>query len=289
MAAPLAYLALMAACVGVQAGGAYSAEDAWALAHLEQSVYCSADEFNGWSVGPQVYNVDSTRTKFIYNKVSEATAGVGALQDPAGCFVAIRGTLGLVQDIADLDFGMKSFGRDSCAECKTHAGFLDEWESIKGDVFGALEAFNCTAQPLYLTGHSLGAAMLHMMIYDALEAGYSIAHATAMEAPRPGDRAFKAGLQKVIAAKAPDASIHRITHAHDVYPHLPPYGLFGYTHALPEIFYPVTATYSNYTDCGLDDSADFGGGKCANEIPVWACNPSYHCWFGGLNPCSCGK
>jgi len=271
----------------------YSWVDAWAMAHLSAATWCSAEQFNRWSVGSQKYSVDASKVRLIQNPLTQATVGVGRMTNPDGCFVAVRGTHDGVQDFLDGVFVMVGFNRPSCPDCRGHAGFLASYESVRLEVFAALELFGCKGRKLYLTGHSLGAAMLHFLLYDAIEANYEILHVTAMESPRPGNHAFATALQSAIARKA-NFDAYRVTYSTDLVVHVPPFALVdysccSYTHALPEIYYGTGANSDDYTDCGLDDSMDDGLGKCANSHLPWKFDLSHHCWFGNMNPCSCGS
>merc|ERR1739848_438787 len=124
---------------------------------------------------------------------------------------------------------MTKFHRSSCANCWIHSGWSKSYESIKKRIFGALEEFGCQHKSLYITGHSLGGAVLHYFLYDALESNYSIKRVTAMETPRPGNKQFATALQ----ASLSNAKVYayRITHYQDFFVHMPPYGLADYAHA----------------------------------------------------------
>merc|ERR1712113_83054 len=102
---------------------------------------------------------------------------------------------GKKSSIIDAKFWLTDFGRDSCTKCKIESGFKANYESIKNGIFGALDAFGCKNQALFLTGHSLGAASVHFLLFDALDLGYKVAHMYALESPRPGTPQFAEVLQ----------------------------------------------------------------------------------------------
>lgn len=257
---------------------AYDPQTGMALAKLEQAVYCGADRFNSWNVGDQLFTVDPTKVRYIKDKVTEAVAGVGSMSEPRGCFVAVQGTEGTVQSIIDGVFWTERFKRDSCDECWVHAGWHQSYESIKGDVFQALQDFGCQGQALYMTGHSLGAAVLHYLLYDAVEAGYQVASALAMESPRPGDSGFSKALQ----SKVEGLDAYRVTHYQDIVVHLPPPEIAHYEHALPEIYYGARSG-TDYQDCGMDDDTT----NCSNQWKIFQLTGDDHCWFSDINPCGC--
>lgn len=269
----------LAACFA--SGAAYDAQVGRALGQLQQAVNCGADRFNSWAVGEQSYAVDPSKVRYYHNSVTDSVVGVGRMTDPDGCFVAVQGTTTTVQAIEDGEFWTKPFDRASCTNCWIASGWSDIYESIKDDVFNTLREFGCGARPLYITGHSLGAAVATYVLYDALDANYTVAHMIAMESPRPGDNAFAAALQAKIVGNSIDAV--RITHSHDPVVHLPFAGVANYSHALEEIYYPAENA-DDYEACGYDDAT----WKCANQFSFpWLWNKADHCWSSGINPCAC--
>jgi hypothetical protein len=274
---------LVAACLAaasLSASYAYNPKDGLALARLEQAVYCGEERFNKWDVGVQAYTVDTSKVRFIKDAKTQSAAGVGSMTDPNGCFVAFQGTKGTVSSIIDVDFFTKKWDRGSCQDCWIHSGWAYSYESIRTDIFGALEQFDCQHKPLYVTGHSLGSAVAHYFIYDAIEADYTIKHLMAMESPRPGDTSFASALQAKVQTAAVDA--YRITHYQDIVVHVPPYGLANYIHALPEIYYK-SRSGTDYEVCGMDDDT----WNCANQWPLINLTADDHCWYADINPCSC--
>lgn len=275
VAAAVSLVALLMSAKG------FNLDDAQALAHLEGATYCDAERFNKWDVGDQLYSVDAAKVRLVQDVSTEATAGIGRMLEPDGCFVAVRGTNGVWQSILDADFVTAKWDRPSCQDCWLHAGFMKSYESIRTRVFDTLEEFGCQNKPLYLTGHSFGAAVMHYLLYDAIAASYSIARATAMESPRPGDQGFAVALQKILATQ-PGADVVRITHYQDLVPHVPPYHIANYRHSLPEIYFG-TRNGSGYKECGLDDNTS----NCANQWPLWDLTMDDHCWFADMSPCGC--
>lgn len=259
----------------------YSPSDGSALAHLASALYCGKDNFNRWNVHSQKYDVDSSKVRWIQNWGSRATAGVGRMNNPNGCFVAIRGTDGWIQAVLDGVFPTEKFNPDTCEDCRVHIGWKMSYDSIKKTIFRTLEEFGCEGRDLYLTGHSLGAAVLHFLLYDVLEANYTVAYTTAMETPRPGNHAFAEALQKKVEVTGTKA--WRITHYRDVVPRLPPRGILNYVHALPEIYFGARQG-TDFQNCGYDDMSL----HCINQWMPWRLSGKDHCWYADGNPCYCG-
>jgi hypothetical protein len=259
----------------------YSYDDGLALAHLLSATYCGKDNFNSWNVHSQLYDVDSSKVRWIQHYSSRATAGVGRMNNPDGCFVAIRGTDGWIQVVLDAIFLTAKFNPDTCEGCKVHKGFELTYNSIKKKIFRALEEFGCEGKELYLTGHSLGGAVMHLLLYDVLEANYTVAYATAMESPRPGNHAFADALKEKVEATGTKA--WRVTHNKDIFTRLPPRGLLNYVHALPEIFFGARDG-KDFQNCGYDDMSR----HCVNHWLPWQLSFKDHCWYADQNPCWCG-
>lgn len=117
----------------------------------------------------------------------------------------------------------------------------------------ALREVGCALQGkdnvLYITGHSLGAALTHLAMFTLHNVGYRIATTYSFEAPRIGNKAFSDAFASRFSRKFP---VFRITHSMDPVPHLPPKSL-GYEHVPTEVWYDAAG---NYTVCvGAEDNA----------------------------------
>jgi len=248
------------------------------MAYTEKAVYCGEDRFNNWDVGKSNVRgpkVDASRVRFVSQNFTQAAAGVGRMLDPPGCFVAMRGTLGTVNSLFDAMFWRTSFGRRSCPGCEVEYGFLQCYEAIRPGVFEALLDLGCREEPLYLVGHSMGAAGITYAFFDAVEAGYRVAAVYAMESPRPGNLAFSRAVQ----ARANDVAAWRVSHYRDIVVHLPPAEM-GFAHALDEIYYTHRAG-TGYEECGVESP------NCSEQWWPWQWSFADHEWYADVNPCSC--
>lgn len=271
----------VALCLALAASArAFNATDGLMMAYLEQAAYCSQERFESWDVGDAIPHgpaVDRSRLRLVHDKTMDATAGVGAMRQPEGCFVAIKGTTGKIDSLLDALFYQVSFNRSSCSGCEVEHGFLLYYQSIQAPVFQALRDFGCQELPLYLVGHSLGAASLNYLLYDALDAGYKVKRMYALEAPRPGNPAFAAALQEKVNRSGVDAK--RIAHYQDIVVHLPPKVLY-FEHALDEIYFPARSGTA-YRECGAEEA------DCSNRWMPWRLTGRDHCWYSDINPCGC--
>lgn len=251
----------------------YSEEVGLKIMGFYKSVACgSASRFHPRNTGER---------RFIRNKVSGENAGVGVMTDRSGCFVALQGTHTKPQRWLDAAFVPVPFRNQTCGGCEVDMGFLLNYEGVSNQIFDALHELACKEKPLFLIGHSLGAAGIHYMLYDALEAGYTVEYAYALESPRPGNKQFAAMLQQ----KVQGVSAWRTTHHHDIVVQVPPPIILGYSHALHEIFYDQSSG-THYREChGLEDITC----SALYELQPWLWTAKDHCWYAGHNPCECGS
>ena len=86
---------------------------------------------------------------------------------------------------------------------------------------------------LWVTGHSLGGAMASLAATTISKLGYmspdKIKLITFGE-PRVGDADYASAVDTLIPY------VYRIIHAHDIVPHVPPRGLYGYIHHKGEVW-----------------------------------------------------
>lgn len=202
------------------------------------------------------------------------------MSDRSGCWAAIRGTHTKQQWWLNAQFVPVVFRSKTCVGCKVDDGFLKNYEATSTQIFTALKEFGCKDKPLYLVGHSLGAAGLHYLMYDAMEDGYTVKYMYAMESPRPGNKAFAKALLK----KAQGVSAWRITHHADIVVQVPPPVVLGYSHALFEIFYDEK-NGTHYRTCPALES--LGCSLKFAALPVMLTWRD-HCWYVGRDPCGCG-
>ncbi|EXJ92291.1 hypothetical protein A1O3_00841 [Capronia epimyces CBS 606.96] len=155
----------------------------------------------------------------------DATGFVALDHTTQQIIISFRGSQSLQNFVADAEFPLSP--STICTGCEVHTGFLDSWTSVKSLVQGAVETAR-TTYPSYgvvSTGHSLGAALATLAAADLRNGGYGVSLYT-YGSPMVGNIA----LATFITAQ--DANF-RITHANDLVPKLPGYGL-GYAHVSPE-------------------------------------------------------
>jgi triacylglycerol lipase len=108
---------------------------------------------------------------------------------------------------------------------KVHAGFKVGLERVLADVLAALKPHREARKPLWLTGHSLGAALATLLAAELQKKRFPVQGLYTFGSPRVGDGEFAAALQ----AKLPER-IHRFVNHEDLVTRVPPRKL-GYEHA----------------------------------------------------------
>lgn len=132
--------------------------------------------------------------------------------------VAFRGTDGPLDVLFDLSFDQKhddTFG----VEGKVHEGFLaainSGWPELRAEIMARTAANQ--GKPVYVTGHSLGAAMASLAAIRLKLDGFNISGVYLNSTPRTGDATF---------AKFYDAHLRDVTYRvvidEDIIPRLPP-------------------------------------------------------------------
>ena len=106
-----------------------------------------------------------------------------------------------------------------------HAGFLRAFNTVAPEILNDLRnSPNTAGKPLWLTGHSLGAALSTIMAASCVNAGLSIAGHYNFGSPRAGDSSFTSFYNERCASVT-----FRFVNNNDIVPRVPPRGL-SYDH-----------------------------------------------------------
>jgi len=198
---------------------------------------------------------------------------VGKLKDTSGCLLAFRGSATVESWIRDFSILKKSVQEDfeGCERhrfhgCRVHSGFLKIWKNVKAGVLKALDDVGCTPYSgenhLYMTGHSLGAALANLAAFDLESSGFQIAKTYTFESPRIGNKAFADAFDTHFSSRIP---VFRITHNADIIVHAPP-RLMSYHHVGQEAWYDKDG---DYRVCKHSEDS-----SCANQFSRHFPHPS---------------
>ena len=147
----------------------------------------------------------------IQDHETNVTSFAGLLRYPDKTVLAFQGTI-TDESIDGVEDWLQNFRVEQVSAMglpgQVHEGFLVQLQLIWDDILAGLKDNN---QPLYLTGHSQGAAVA-VLAAKALELqGIAVEATYTFAAPRPGDAEFAASL------KTP---VYRFEFGDDVVPHV---------------------------------------------------------------------
>mmetsp|Transcript_42292 Transcript_42292/g.111859 ORF Transcript_42292/g.111859 Transcript_42292/m.111859 type:complete len:336 (-) Transcript_42292:284-1291(-) len=229
-----------------------------AFAALTQASYCGPDERllswqcdacrdAGFHVVPGTVRFVEHREIVEANSTSAYVARITVPDAPSndGCVIAFRGSQTLTNWIRDSQLWPRSVPYEWCDGCEVEYGFAEILKNVSPKLIRTLAEIGCVPEreasaasgkvsSLYLTGHSLGAAVSTLAMCFLGEAGFNIKLSYNFESPRVGNAAFASVFDKEFTRSIP---VYRVTHRKDPVVHLPPRPIFGYTHVSVEVFY----------------------------------------------------
>ncbi|CAK9075868.1 Mono- and diacylglycerol lipase (MDGL) [Durusdinium trenchii] len=234
----------------------YEEDVARAFASLTSASYCGADEgLMNWTCR-ECEDVDlrlnlSTlrfveRRELIQPNSTFVLLARVSTRTTSGCVLSFRGSTTVTNWIEDFRFWNTPVPFSWCKGCYVEAGFSSIWHSVKDEVQLKLGQMGCvpvnqrasvsSTSNLYITGHSLGAAVGTIAMCSLEASGYNVGLSYLFESPRVGNTPFTEAFDHEFARRIP---MYRITHSRDPVPHLPPRYLTGfrYAHVNYEVFY----------------------------------------------------
>lgn len=288
----------------------FNAKEAKMFAHLSQASYCGEDDrLKNWTCLPcqqAGLNVVPGSVRLLsHTEIWEANSTfmymarvAGAPSSPVdGCILSIRGSETITNWIRDLQaWPFKPHAFDWCDGCFVDYGFYTVWKNAEAEVLAALDDNGCrprgsvggdpSGSPhLYITGHSMGAAVATVAMCILQGMGYDVKLSYIFESPRVGNSAFASAFNKFFASEHA-VSAWRVTHARDPVVHLPPRVPFDYTHVGYEAWYsdnasqaPVICETGEDPACSakydVADTLPFGSDHCSTPLAT------------GSNICDC--
>jgi len=236
--------------------GSYDEDKAKQLYMFSSAAYCHPESITNWDCKPCQAIDASFRAQAITNSTEQTQGLVGS--GNGRIIVSFRGSENIPNWIDDIDMRKMPYPYSGCSGCEVHSGFYAAWASLQDQTLRLVND-EVKKQPhakIYVTGHSLGAAMAVLCAADlAFTHGLSIEAVYTFGDPRAGNSKF------VELFEAASKETWRVTHWRDPVPHLVPEAL-GFAHVPTEVFY--TQDSSNFTVCngsGEDDS-------CSNQFWV---------------------
>jgi len=210
-------------------------------AYQVESDYPNIDGWNCSGCCPMLTNVQQAT---YFNNDNTNTFGYVAYDSSLSAVImAFRGTVDLENWIQDLNFSTLSPFPGN-PNVNVHAGFYSDFQSVSDQAFSLAQNYLSHYQTttLYVTGHSLGAAMAQLAaITYKLDNPSITTNVYTFGCPRTGDPAFSSYYASTV-----DSSF-RTSHWEDIVVHLPQ-KLLGFWHTPNEAFFDE-AFDPQYTFC----------------------------------------
>lgn len=222
--------------------------------NISQSSYCVGPTID-WTCNTCNNNV--VLDYIVENKGSRAIMGYDKLTKTL--FVAFRGSSNIQNWINNLQVSKISPYENESIHVEK--GFYTSYIDIKSQIFSNLHqlAKKYDSNQMSVTGHSLGAAQATLFSYDLLtNSTYDLLNLYTFGSPRVGNKYFSYDFTDKFLST-------RITHYHDIVPHVPEEFL-GYLHIGNEVWY--NRPNSEYIICNDEYEED---NTCSNS-----CSPT-HC------------
>lgn len=206
-----------------------------------------------------VYSRATIQTERAHVLIRAVTAASSTAEDPAPressvIIVAFRGTKCIRDFITDAEFFRIPFfvcAGDPKPAGAVHAGFLLGARSVIDAVHDAVASVQAAAGslPVFLTGHSLGAAQATLAALMLERRGVAVAGVYTFGSPRAGDAAFRNAFNACPDPQAPNSNpladrAFRFVNQLDIVPRVPGW-LAGFRHVGQcEFFTPVGAPFA---------------------------------------------
>mgnify|MGYP006105098587 CR=1 FL=1 len=224
---------------------------------LSQAAYC-AENINEWNC--ITCDKDIILEYIVLRNDNKAIQGYDKVTDTI--FTAFRGSSNIQNWLNNIK--LKKISPYNNSNIQVEKGFFNQYNYLKPEIIENLSMLSkkYNTNKLLITGHSSGAAIATIMTYDILNFynNYKIVHLFNFGSPRVGNKNFVEDFNNY------NISSYRVTHYHDMVPHVPE-ELLGYHHISNEIWY--NRENSEYTICNDYNNAE--DSHCSNS-----CSPS-HC------------
>ena len=193
-------------------------------------------------------------------KVDTCSAFIVASHDDSAIIVSFRGSSNNDEVTEEEKETLTRWPEPFMGGGKANPYFMDAFTALANG--GMKDAFliaknKYPSYNIWITGHSLGAALASITAGSLSKLGYVLADKLFLITfgqPRVGDSGYAAAMDSLVAES------YRVVHSNDLIPHLPPKGILGYFHHKSEIWYNNDMTPgSTFIECDEDE-----GATCSN-------------------------
>lgn len=185
--------------------------------------YCAAEKITSWTCGRACnFHKGMTEIQVFTSPIQQAQGYCSFDTENNRIVVAFRGSSNIPNWIADFTFVPVPYSR--CPDCMVHTGFVGYLKSISSGINGCVAklAAKYPTADLFVTGHSLGAAVATLSVIELSEI-VPASKITFMNfgSPRVGNQAFAEYFASTIS------NAFRVVNFKDLVPHVPPQHLGG--------------------------------------------------------------
>ncbi|KRX00063.1 hypothetical protein PPERSA_07260 [Pseudocohnilembus persalinus] len=230
----------------------YDQETGKMLAAFTQAAYCLPKKITKWKCGKPCKKYQGMQEITVIQSANKVNKGFTGYYEPLDAIIiSWKGTIKIRQWLEDFDYFKTAY--PYCDGCEVHKGFWQGWEGLQSYFWLAFNKLR-EAHPeskIYLTGHSLGAALSVFNAMDLIENGITDFVWYNFGQPRIGNQAVVDYIQNNLTNR-----LMRVTHHKDPVPHVPPKS-FGFFHPAQEIFYDKSSDPSkSHTLCSTTNGED---------------------------------
>jgi hypothetical protein len=224
----------------------YSLIDANISVWLSGAAYCTKDKYASMKLSGPASRFIVTNT--LYDKTTDLQGFTGVLPSQKTIYIVFRGSSSLLNWIDDLKIKRIAYTSYPRCNCTVHDGFYTTTQRLYSQVLLDVRLLQKKYKynNIILTGHSLGAAIAHLMMLelkrvDIFSTVYNFGQ------PRIGDLEYA----NFVSFYNRDR-IYRYTHYKDIVPHIPP-NSFDYYHTCGEIYEDETGKLKNCSTYYCED------------------------------------
>jgi hypothetical protein len=247
--------------------GAWDSNQAKTSLWLSAAAYCGKSNY-----ASHVFK--GPTTGFVYTStisdIATDTEGfVGYLPADSSIYVVYRGSQTIRNWISNLDAFKTDYTSFPECACQVHKGFYAAEQKVISGVITEVKRLKLKF-PTYsvkVTGHSLGAALAQLTSMDLITAGYATSVYNFGQ-PRVGD-------QKYASFATSKVTTWRVTHDHDIVPHLPLTKGMDFYHACREEFEDASGNLKT-CDTSCEDKT------CADQYSISNTNVDDHLVYLGM-------
>lgn len=257
---------ILAACVSLLLSTVHGFD--WLHGNLtlyhSESAYCDPDSYMSRTYKPPL---DGFIPTYAISDLSYDTHGyIGYQPNNKAITVVYRGSESFQNWLSDLDAVLTRY--PLCDNCEVHKGFYGAEQVVVPNVISEVWRLQkkYPEYNVYVTGHSLGAAIATLTAADLSHMGVKNVKLFNYGSPRVGNTAFADFYPSIVD------SVSRVTHHKDIVPHVPMHERF--THIAGE-YYEADDSL-NVVECqGEEDK------KCSYQWHITSI--SDHLYYLGLN------